>query len=165
VAIPKKPYRGRYPSAARLLIEEGITSIPRQKSRDLKWAEGIDIVYTLKRLTPANFRKYSDTLLLLALQEAMRYNEYKWKFAAFDVRLGKLRKGKDLPDINTFKASMHDEPDIMVYGPGYEVPQKIFLIDQVEKILDIATRYGDRVNKQAPYKVVRLTISIREPRK
>lgn len=158
------PHRGVYPSAARYLIEEDVCSIPRQHKRELAWAEGIDIVYTLRGLTPANFLKYSDTLLLLALQEARRYDQYKWKFAGFDVRLGRLKKGRDLPEIATFQASMHDEPDIMVYGPGYEVPQKYFLYNQVEAILDIAKRYTDKVNKQSPYKVIRLFISIREPR-
>jgi len=163
--MEKIPYQGKYPSAARVLIEEDITSPPRQKSRVLRWAEGIDITYTLRRLTPANFRTYSDHLLLLAYQEAKRYNHYRWKYAYFDVRLGRLKKGRDLPEVVTFQAHMHDEPDILVYGPGYEVDQKIFLQDQVEKIIDIVKRYGDRVNKQSPYKVIRLTIAIREPRK
>lgn len=161
--MKKKVYGYNYPSAARMLIEDDITNVPRQYLRPLNWANGIDIVYTLRGLTPANFKKYSDTLLLLAYQEASRYEEYKWKFASFDVRLGRLRKGKDLPEIATFTASMHDDPDILVYGPGYEVPQKHFLIDKVKDILDLAKRYGDKLNKQKPYKVIRLTISIREP--
>lgn len=164
--MEKIPYHGHYPSAARFLIEDDITAVPRQRARDLRWAEGIDIIYTLKGLTPANFRRYSDSLLLLAYQEAMRYDKVgRWKFATFDVRLGRLKKGRDLPEVISFQAHMHDDPDIMVYGPGYEVPNKIFLKDQVEKILDIIKRYGDRINKQSPFKVIRLTISIREPRR
>lgn len=162
--MQKLAYAGHYPSAARYLIESDITSTPRQKTRDLRWAEGVDIVYTLRGLTPANFYRFSDYLLLLAFQEATRYNQYRWKFAAFDVRLGRLKKGRDLPEVVTFQAHMHDEPDIMVYGPGYEVPQEIFLKDQIAKILDIAKRYQDKVQKQTPYRVIRLTISIREPR-
>lgn len=162
--MEKIPYKMHYPSAARYLIEEDITNTPRQITKELKWAEGIDIVYTLRNLTPANFRKYSDTLLLLAFQEATRYKDVgRWKFASFDVRLGRLKKGRDLPEILSFQAHMHDDPDIMVYGPGYDTPGAPFLKDQVEKILDIVRRYADQVNKQAPFKVVRLTISIREP--
>lgn len=162
--MEKIPYRLVFPSAARYLMEEGVCATPRQYEKELNWAEGIDIVYTLKGLTPANFFKYSDSLLLLAYQEAMRYNKYKWKFAGFDVRLGRLKKGRDLPEIATFQASMHDEPEIMVYGPGYEVPQRYFLKDKVEDILDIVRRYPTKISKQNPYRVVRLFISIREPR-
>jgi hypothetical protein len=165
VPIERKPYNGKYPSAAQFLMNAGIASTPRQSHKELKWADALEINYTLKDLTPANFRKYSDSILLLAYQEAMRYNEYQWKFAAIDVKLGRLKKGRDLPDIATFQAHMHNEPDILIYGPGYEVPQTIFLKDQIDKILDIVKRYGDRINKQTPFKVVRLTISIREPKK
>ncbi len=163
--MEKKPYRGRYPTAAMLLINEGITSAPRQVSReDINWADGIDITYTLKGLTPVKFREYSDSLLLLAYQEMMRYQEYKWKFARFDVKLGRLKKGRDLPEIASFPCAMHDEPEIAVYGPGYDVPQRHFLKDKVEDILGIVQRYPGKVSKQAPYKVVKLVISIREPR-
>lgn len=163
--MKKKLYAGRYPSAARYLMEEDITSIPRQRKRDdLQYAEGVDIIYSLRNLTPANFGKYSDTLLLLAYQEAMRYNEYKWKFARFEVKLGRLKKGRDLPEIATFQAAMHDEPEIMVYGPGYEVPQKYFLVDKVRDIIDIAKRYRGKISQQVPFRVIKLIISIREER-
>lgn len=163
--MDKIPYAGRYPSTARYLMEEDVTSIPRQvKLDELKWAEGVEIIYTLRGLTPANFQKYSDQLLLLAYQEAMRYNQYKWKFAKFEVKLGRLKKGRDLPEIATFQAAMHDDPEIMVYGPGYEVPQRFFLYHKVQDILDIAKRYMGKVSKQNPYRVIKLIISIREPR-
>jgi len=162
----KKPYAGVYPSAARYLMEQDITSIPRQVKRDdMSWAEGIDITYTLRGLTPANFRIYSDSLLLLAYQEMMRYEKAaKWKFAKFEVRLGRLKKGRDLPEIASFPSAMHDEPTIAVYGPGYEVPQRYFLYQKVEDILDIVKRYLGKVNKQNPYRVIKLIISVREPR-
>jgi hypothetical protein len=158
----KIPYGGKYPSAASNLIKEGVASAPRQAERVLGWAEGIDITYTLKNLTPAAFRKYSDRLLLLALQEASRYPDARWKFAGFDVRLGRLKKGKDLPEVATFTASMHDEPEIMVYGPGYETPNKPFLKDKVDEILDLTKRYPGKLSTQNPYRVVKLFISIRE---
>ena len=166
--IKKIPYGGHYPSAGRYLIEEGISSTPKQYEKHLKWADGIDIVYSLKDLTPANFQKYSDTLLLLAYQEGMRYNAYKWKFAGFDVKLGRLAKGRDLPEVVTFQAAMHDDPEIMVYGEealGYEVPQKFFLNDKVNEILEILKRYSGKLKSQKPFKVIRLFISIREENK
>ena len=163
--MEKKPYKGRYPAAAAQLIREGITSAPRQvRKEDLAWADGIEITYNLKGLTPVKFREYCDSLLLLAYQEAMRYDEYKWKFASFEVKLGRLKKGRDLPEIASFQSAMHDEPEIMVYGPGYETPQRHFLKDKVEDILDIAKRYPGKVSKQSPYKVIKLVIFIREPR-
>lgn len=162
--MKKIAYGGKYPSAARYLIDENVTATPRQVERDLKWAEGVDVIYTLRNLTPANFNKYRDALLLLAYQEAMRYKDVgRWKFAAFDVRLGRLKKGRDLPETVSFQAHMHDDPDILVYGPGYEVSGAVFLKDQIDKILDTVRRYADRLNKQAPFRVTRLTISIREP--
>lgn len=163
--MDKIPYRGRYPSAARFLMEEDITSIPRQRKLDeLRWAEGVDIIYTLRNLTPANFSKYSDHLLLLAYQEMMRYNAYKWKFASFEVRLGRLKKGRDLSEVQSYQCAMHDDPEIAIYGPGYEVPQRFFLYHKCEDILDITKRYIGKVSKQNPYKVIKLIISIREPR-
>lgn len=161
--MEKKPYKGLYPSAANILINEDVTSPPRQVQKELNWADGIEITYNLKGLTPARFRQYSDTLLLLAYQEMMRYQEYKWKFAKFEVHLGRLKKGRDLPEIASFPCAMHDEPEIAVYGPGYEVPQRHFLYNRVEDILDIVKRYPHKVSKQTPYKVIKLIISIREP--
>jgi len=161
--MEKKSYKGKYPSAARHLMEEGITSIPKQVKKDFNWAEGIDITYTLRGLTPVNFRRYADSLLLLAYQEMMRYEEWKWKYAKFDVKLGRLKKGRDLPDIASFQCAMHDESEIAVYGPGYEVPQRHFLYHKCEDILDIVRRYTGKVSTQNPFKVIRLVISIREP--
>jgi hypothetical protein len=163
--LEKIPYHGIYPTAARYLIEEGITATPRQVAVELRWADGVNIIYTLRGLTPANFAKYSESLLLLAQQEAMRYNKVaRWKFAFFSVKLGRLKKGRDLPDIIDFQAHMHDDPEIMVYGPGYDVPTKVFLKDQADKIIDVVKRYSDRLNKQTPFRVIKLTIAVREPR-
>jgi len=162
LAVKKILYLGRYPSAARYLMAEGVTNLPRQHSRTFQKYTGIDIVYTLHGLTPVNFERYADSLLLLAYQEATRYKDTKWKFAGFDVRLGRLKKGKDLPETNTFQCAMATDPDTMVYGPGYEVPQRHFLYHKVEDILDIVNRYPTKVSKQKPYRVMRLFISIRE---
>lgn len=163
--IIKKPY-DKYPSAATYLIQEGVCGIPSQTERkDLGWAWGLDIKYKLKNMTPAKFNKYSDQLLLLAFQEAMRYQDYKWKFAGFEVEVGRLQKGKGIPNINTFQASMHWDPEIMIWGEqalGYQTPQKYYLNEKVKDIIDIARRYGDEVDKQKPYIVKELFISIRQ---
>lgn len=164
-----REYRGNYPSAGADLIRRGLANYPRQTLRDdIMWADGVDILWPLKDMTPVNFNNYKDQLLLLALQEAERYKDWTWKFAGFDVRLGRLGKGKDLPETVTFQAAMHREPLVMIYGEeelGYKVPQKYFLVNKAEDILDIVKRYMDRVSKQSPYKVTSMFISIREPRK
>ena len=160
-----KPYGGHYPSAAQMLINSGVLSPARQKEADIKWAEGVDIIYTLKDVGPTRFKSISDTLLLLAFQEASRYNEYKYKFAKFEVKLGRLKKGRDLPEVQTYQSAMHDDPDTLVYGPGYETPQKYFLYNKVEQILEIAKRYQGKVNVQRPFRVTQFIISIREPLK
>jgi len=163
--IKKKMYGGKYPPAAKALMEAGKCSAPRQYEQlRLSKHFGLDIVYTLKNMHPAEFKKWNDHLKLLAFQEAMRYNEYKWKFAGFEVKLGRLSKGRDLPEIATFQSAMHDDCDIMVFGPGYEVEQRHFLYHKVEDILDLAKRYKGQVSQQRPYKVVQLFIKIRDPR-
>lgn len=163
--IPKIPYSGHYPSAARYLIEEGMCATPRQIPVDLRWVYGLDIIYNFKGMTPANFAKYKDTILLLTLQEGMRYKgERRMIYAALEVHLGRLKKGRDLSERKTFMAAGNMDPDVMVYGEqalGYTVPQKYFLINKVEDILNIVQRYPDKLNLQKPYKVLRLTISIR----
>ena len=159
--VDRIPYRGHYPSAARTLIEDDITSIPRQYSRTLRKTEGVDIVYKLRGLTPANFERYSDILLLLAYQEAMRYNHIRWKFASFDVRLGRLKKGRDLPEVVTFTAAMNPDAEVLVYGPGYPTPQRYSLAEKVEDVLEIAKRYADKVSKQRPFRVTALRVSVR----
>jgi hypothetical protein len=160
--MKKIPYRGHYPGAGRYLIDENMATLPRQVEKTFRKSEGVDIIWPLRNMTPSNFRKYSDALLLLAFQEAMRYNEYKWKFAAFEVRLGRLKRGRDLPEVITFQTAMHDDPEIMVWGPGYEVPQRHFLYNKVEDILDLTKRYPNMLRTQVPYRVLRLVISIRE---
>ena len=162
MGVKKIPYGGKYPSAARYLMEEEVSGPPRQYERVFQRYTGVDIVYNLHGLTPVNFMKYADSLLLLAFQEATRNQATRWKFAGFDVRLGRLKKGKDLPEISTFQSAMHTDPDTMVYGPGYEVPQRHFLYHKVEDILDMVNRYPTKVSKQKPYRVIRLFISIRE---
>lgn len=156
-----KPYKGKYPSAAQVLIEAGVVLPPRQNYRDLTWASGIDIVYQLRGMTPPNFRASADSLLMLALQEGERYKEAQYKFARFEVVLSKKASGSRMPENLTFQASMHHDTSSMVFGPGYEVPTHDTLSDKVNDILDITNRYPGKLDVQRPYRVYRLVISIR----
>jgi len=162
-----RPYRGQYPGVVDYLLDKGVLKHPpRQVHReDLIYDEGIDITYEFKKLTPEKFKEFADTILLAAETEASRYGEEYWKFAYLDVELGGSPKGRtksgEDPLIRTFTAGKHKEPDIMVYGPGYEVGEPTFLIDKVQQILEIPERYRDSQGKQRPYKVLRLVIGIR----
>jgi len=162
--IKKKPYKGKYTPTGSALIKAKICSPPKQVERDFRWFEGLDIIYTLKDMGPAKFQEYSENFKLLAYEEGMRNNEVKYKFAKFDCKLGRLGKGKDIPDVATFQCAMHPDPEQMVWGPGYEVPQRHFLYHKVEDILDMTKRYPGKLNRQKPYKVLRLTICLREPK-
>lgn len=169
-----KPYKGKYDPIAKLLYQRGLLhKYPDQIQReDLKYDDGIDIVYRFKGMTPKKFEEYSDALMLLACNEATRYNEHKWKFARINVELNRTAKGrKTIQPTREFTAGKHEDPDIMVYGEqalGYELPEeaksKPFLTNRIQDIIDIVETVSPEgtVKRQNPYKVLTLTICIRE---
>lgn len=169
-----KPYKGRYPEVTRLLYEKGVLlGYPTQIERkDLTYDEGVDIVYTLKNMTPARFKDTAEALLLAAFTEAERYSEYKYKFVKFVVKLNRNTKGRKMgySQKRDYIASKHTDPEIMVYGEealGYTLPEEYkkhpFLVDKVQEILNIpdSTSPGPYVDQQKPYKVDIMVISIR----
>jgi len=168
-----KPYKGKYPDVTVHLYKEGVlskypTQIPRD---DLEYDEGIDIVYSLRNLSPKKFADVADLLLLATVTEAKRYDEYRYKFAKIEVELNRTSKGKKKASpTRTYTAAKHTDADIMVYGEdalGYELPEEFkgrpFLINKVKDILGIpdSPSPGAYVEKQKPYKVTALIISIR----
>jgi len=167
-----KPYHRKYPEITKLLYEKGILAgYPIQIDRsDLQYAEGIDIVYTLKGMTPAKFKAYADPLLWAAYEEARRYDEEPIKFARFDVQLNRTEKGRKTitNPVRGFTARGHDDVSVMVFGEeamGATVPEgmaKPFLVNRVDEILALTEKYmKDYLQKQRPYKVIALVISIR----
>ncbi len=162
--MPIRRYRGRYPKPTRDLFDLGLLrQFPTQVEVFLLRDHGVNVTYRFKGLTPEKFGQVAKILLEAAFEETERYDEdYKWKFARFDIQLNRTSKGrKSLPLTQTYTAGKHTDGRIMVYGPGYEVEDKIFLVDQVEKILDIPTRYTGKVKRQRPYTVVRMQICLR----
>lgn len=168
-----KPYNGKYLDVTKLLYKEGyLTKFPHQVQRvDLKFDEGIDIVYDFKKLSPAKFEAIADLVMLAAYSEAMRYKEQNLFFAKIEVELNRTEKGKGKTSpVRDFIAAKHHEPDIMVYGEdalGYTIPEgyrKPFLINRIKDILDIpeSPSPGPYVKKIKPYKVTRLVIAIRK---
>ena len=163
--MPIHRYQGKYPGATQDLYKLGLLSqFPVQKVMVLFRDHGINIIYRLKGCTPEKFKQVSGLLLEVAEVECRRYPEFRWKFARFEVRLGRTAKGrKALPLDQTYTAGKHTEAEIMVWGIPGGVPGEDtnFLIDKVEQILDIPTRYVGRVKKQRPYVVIRLEICLR----
>jgi hypothetical protein len=169
-----KSYKGKYPEVTRLLYQKGILArLPKQVKRDdLMYAEGIDIHYDLVGMTPAKFKEYSDSLLWIAYEEALRYNEEPIKFARFDVALNRTEKGRKMMSnpIREYTARGNPEADVMVFGEGalgYEIPEgmkKPFLINKVDEILGLTDSISLKpyIQVQRPYKVVKLVISIRK---
>ncbi len=165
-------YNGNYVSAAQYLMEEDppmlsrIRQVPKNNFHK-SWAKGgVDIIYHLIGMNPKNFLKYKGQLLLAAYQEAMRYKDiYTHIGAGFDVKLMK-KKGASFGFLNnpenivTFSSHMRRTTDIeeMVYGPGYETPTPVSLADKADQIVDILRRYDDKVQKQRPFRVLRMTI-------
>jgi len=168
-----REYRRRYPEVTRLLYQRGVLrTYPIQiKREDLTYDEGVDIVYSLRNMTPARFREFSEALLLAAYTEAERYKDERFKFAKIEVQLNRTAKGrKTINPRRTYIAAKHTDSDIMVYGEealGYELPEEYkkrpFLVNKVEDILNIpdSPSPGPYVQKQRPYKVLSLTICIR----
>jgi len=167
-----KPYRRKYPEVTKLLYERGVLAgYPVQIKRDdLQYAEGVDIVYSLKGMTPTKFKEYAEPLLWAAYEEGKRYDEEPIKFARFDVQINRTEKGRKVitNPVREYTARSHDDVSVMVFGEealGYTVPEgmaKPFLVNKVDEILALVENYmKDYLQKQRPYKVIALVISIR----
>ena len=166
-----KKFRGRYSSSVEYLYSTGVSSYPIQVERvDLEYDEGIDIVFRFKRMTPSKFRELSDLLLIIALEQANRYEGIPWKFAKLEVELNRTAKGrKTIGPRRDYIAAKDKDAEVMVYGEdalGYLLPEgakKPYLINKIEEILDIpdSPSPGPYISKQNPYKVISMTIAIR----
>jgi hypothetical protein len=172
------PYNRKYTDTIRLLYQKGvIESYPKQIVRDdLQYAEGVDIVINLKSMTPAKFKEYAEPLLWAAYEEAKRYVGEPIIFAKFSVRLSRNEKGRKVisQPVREYTARSHPDPEILVFGKqalgyvpthfvgGKEVELKASLSDKVDEVLALTDTYmKDYLQKQRPYKVLSLTISVR----
>lgn len=176
-----KPYKREYSEVVKLLYEKGVLArLPKQEKRDdLQYAEGIDITIPLVGMTPAKFKEYAEPLLWLAYEEVKRYKEASIKFAKFEVQLNRTEKGRKMlsKPKREYTARGHSDSDVMIFGKkalgytpthfieGKEVEMKTSLTDKVDEILAIAETYmKEYVQRQRPYKVIALVVSIREKR-
>ncbi len=154
------------------LMEEGIISEPREKPRELQYADGVDIVYDLKTLGPERFDYYSEKLLALVEWECERYPNppgvypppYQY-FAYLNVRLNQAGRKKGIN--RTYTASRTDDISQLIAGveqpeAGEHVkPSDLGAI--VDKIKRLAGEYkpGVFLQQQRPYRVTQLGICIR----
>jgi len=127
-------------------------------------------------MTPAKFKEYAEPLLWAAYEEAKRYVGEPIIFAKFSVRLSRNEKGRKVisQPVREYTARSHPDPEILVFGKqalgyvpthfvgGKEVELKASLSDKVDEVLALTDTYmKDYLQKQRPYKVLSLTISVR----
>lgn len=171
------PYNRKYSETVRLLYQKGVLEgYPKQEERTLRYAEGIDIVVNLRSMTPAKFKEYAESLLWVAYEEAKRYIGEPIIFAKFSVRLTRNEKGRKVisQPVREFTARSNPDPEVLVFGKqalgyvpthviaGREVELKASLSDKVDEILNLTETYiKDYLQKQRPYKVLQMIISIR----
>ena len=167
-----RKYGKKRPDVTELLLSKGALSQPPIQIRrdDLEYDDGVDIIYRLKGMTPQKFAEYADMLLLAAYTEGQRYKGERYRFAKFEVELNRTTKGREtISPRRTYIASKNEDSDIMVYGEEVlgelpeEITKKPFLINRVQEILDMpdTPSPGAYVQKQRPYKVLTMVISIR----
>lgn len=153
-----KPYR-RLPSSTQLLLDRGyLRSAPRQDDRsDLIFADGVDIIYRFRDVTPSRFRAARDIILQAAADECKRYRELEYKFAMITTRLrpSTRRPRGSRPILKTYTAANQADGDIMVFGG--DDPSILSLTDRVEEILSIPDEYEGITS----YVVLQMIICVR----
>lgn len=154
-----RPYQQRLPTSTRLLLDQGyLREIPPQKDRsDLKFVDGVDILYRFRGLTPSKFRATRDIILQAAADECRRYRDADYKYASITTRIKiKGQKRGEKPLLRTYTAAHQADGDDMVFGvDGKEGTSSLY--DRTEEILNAPTEYEGIVD----YIVVQLTICIR----
>jgi hypothetical protein len=167
-----KPYPKEEPTKqARNLFKMGVLKkYPEQKKRDdLKTTEGVDIVYSLKGVTPAVFKQIVDALLMAAYAEGERYKKNTYKYAKFTVELELNLKGKKsgISTTRDYIAAKNSDTDTMIWGRDIDLPEGLkrpFLTDKAEEIIALleSDSPGPYLDRRHPYKVTTLTICVRE---
>ncbi len=170
-----KPYpRGSNlnPRVKELIDQGALRRLPYQESRgELLTTDGIDIIYDLRNMNPSRFARFIDQLLGAAAYESNRYRELEYRFARFTVELnvsGRASRDRDRPR-RLYTAAMRKSTDSMVYGAAGSIATELggqgkSLLDKGEAILNMLMTGspGTYVSKQNPFKVLRMTISVRE---
>ena len=170
MTVPRRYPRGAqvHPVVRQLIQEGAIRGAPRQVDRgELSLSDGVDIVYDLLRMTPDRFTRYVDQLILIADYECNRYSDFEYFFGSWSVELNTAGTRRQ-ENNRQYIAAMSTDIDTMVYGDGRERPFENggngrSLSHKAEAILNMLSTGspGAYVNRQDPYRVVRMVISVR----
>ncbi len=153
----------------RVLIDErALRRLPFQDDRsDLQTTDGVDIVYDLRTMTPSKFIRFISQFLILAEYESNRYGDVEYRYAKFIVELNSGGRSRDKIRRN-YTTAMFRDTDDMVYGSGNEEPVELggsgrSLAHKAEAIINMLDTGspGAYVNRQSPYRVLRMIISVR----
>ena len=153
-----------------LLDQRIIRRLPYQEDRsDLSTTDGVDIIYDLRNMTPSRFIRSIAQLLIVAEYEANRYSDVEYRYARFVVELNSGGRRGAEKIRRSYTTAMNRDTDEMVYGSSEEEPVEMggtgkSLSHKGEAIINMLETGspGAYVNRQNPYRVLRLIISVRE---
>lgn len=152
-----------------LLDEKALRRLPYQEDRgDLVTTDGVDMVYDLRNMTPSRFIRFISELLIMAEFESNRYPGVEYRYGKFIVELNSGGRVRDRIR-RSYTTSMMRDTDDMVYGRSDEEPVELggtgrSLSHKAEAIINMLDTGspGAYVNKQNPYRVLRMIVSVRD---
>ncbi len=153
-----------------LLDQKILRRLPYQDDRsDLATTDGVDITYDLRNMTPSRFIRTISQLLILAEYEAKRYPDVEYRYARFMVELNSGGRRGSEKIRRAYTTAMHRDTDEMIYGNSDEEPVELggtgrSLSHKAEAIINMLETGspGAYVNRQNPYRVLRMIISVRD---
>ncbi len=160
------------PRIREALDERIIGRLPYQEDRsDLVTTDGVDITFDLRSMTPSKFMRSIAQLLILAENESRRYSDVEFRYGRFMVELNSGGRRGNEKIRRAYTTSYFRDTDDMVYGSGNEEPVELggtgkSLSHKAEAIINMLETGspGAYVNRQNPYRVLRMIISIRSER-
>ncbi len=158
------------PRIRTLLDERALRRLPFQDDRsDLLTTDGVDIVYDFRNMNPSKFIRFISQFLVIAEYESNRYNDVEYRYAKFIVELNSGGRSRDRIRRN-YTTAMFRDTDDMIYGSSDDEPVELggtgkSLAHKAEAIINMLDTGspGAYVNRQSPYRVLRMIISVREP--
>ncbi len=158
------------PRIRTLLDERALRRLPFQDDRsDLLTTDGVDIVYDFRNMNPSKFIRFISQFLVIAEYESNRYSDVEYRYAKFIVELNSGGRSRDRIRRN-YTTAMFRDTDDMIYGSSNDEPVELggtgkSLAHKAEAIINMLDTGspGAYVNRQSPYRVLRMIISVREP--
>ena len=148
---------------------------PAQADRtDLAGGDGVDVVYYFSNMGMAKFSRHIQNILDAARWECDRYSDITYKYAKFVVELygapsGRGRGRTRRREVREYVAALQTDCDLMVYGNRNSIAVELggegrSLADKAEAILHMQETGspGAWVDRQNPFKVLEMVVSMRE---